>query len=302
MNSDTSSHTGDTSDIDPTDPIWQDISQTATFTKEQFDGYYTSAKFVFNQSYYGLGYEFGAKYKVIKSYEELNVIDEGTALEASIFDENYILIVYRHYNGGMQYDYIGYKNVCINDKELEITLDCYEREEDTNDQYVEIETVEYLIVPTVQLDSLSNDEGTLTINYNERDFYERIWYSVDEEIAQNFANGTTWLFQNVDDYINLMEHFGARHYIDGFEHLARLVIFYEAGTNIGIGYSNCNTEGNKFYITNEAFVDDNIILNEPLICVIFINKSNFSDGILENYNFNIVIQENIVERLYSSEE
>jgi len=288
---------------DTIEPEKSQTSSVASFTTEQNVGYYPVAKYT--REVYTLDfpdYEMGEWYRIVKTYEELTQIDNQATVNSSLFEENYIVIVHRHYNGGLYYDYIGYKNAKATEQGFEITLYCYEPEVDWNDQYREVETVEYLVVPKAEIRNISSTEGKLTLNYSEMDLYDRLRHSVSIENVSEFENGSVWLFENSEEHATFMEEYGIRHpsYGSGYKNFVRLVIYYEAGTNIGIGYSNCRIEGDEFYITNEAFEGDNVTLIEPTLCVIFIKKYNFPTNALNGYNYNIIVQENVVERLYST--
>ena len=266
-----------------------------SYSYTQNNEYYSSAKFVSNTYYHSLSYEFGEWYKIVKSYDELVQIDSETTVDSAIFEENYILVVHRHYNGGMQYDYIGYKKANKNSAGFEITLDCYMIEEERNDQYCVVESVEYLVIPKTELENVSALEGKLTLNFGERRFYTRAWHSISEEKTSKLENGNVWIFKNPTEYVEFMEAYGVSHPIYGsaLKDYTRVVIYFEKGTNIGIGYSNCNVTENEFYITNETLESDNVVLLEPALCVIIIPKQISFDEISK---YNIIVQENIIEK------
>ena len=284
----------------PTQPEKPNSLPIALFTKEQQNGYYSSAKFVSNTYYHSLSYEFGEWYKIVKSYEELVQIDSETTVNQAIFQENYILVVHRYYNGGLYYDYIGYKNAQQTDKGFEITLDCYEPEEDWTEEYRVVESVEYLVVPKTELENVSLLEGKLILNYNERDFYTRAQHYISEEKASGLENGNVWIFKNSTEYVEFMESYGVSHPIFGsaLKDYTRVVIYFEKGTNIGIGFSNCSVVENEFYITNETLEIDNVVLLEPALCVIIIPKQISFDEIS---SYNVIVQENVVERMYMAQ-
>ena len=268
-----------------------------SYSHTQNNEYYSSAKFVRNVYYHSVSYEFGQWYKIVKSYEELVQIDSETTVDSAIFEENYILVVHRHYNGGMQYDYIGYKKANNNSAGFEITLDCYMIEEERNDQGYVVESVEYLVVSKTELENVSVLEGKLILNYNERDFYERAWHSISKEKASELENGNLWVFENPTEYVEFMASYDVNHPIYGsaLKDYTRIVIYFEKGTNIGIGYSSCNVTENEFYITNETLDGDNVILLEPALCVIIVREPISFDEISK---YNIIVQENIVETLH----
>jgi len=268
-----------------------------TYSNTQNDEYYSSAKFISNTYYHSLSYEFGEWYKIVKSYEELLQIDSETTIEQALFEDNYILVVHRYYNGGLYYDYIGYKDAKKTEDGFEITLDCYEPEEDWTDQYRVVESVEYLVVPKTELENVSVLEGKLTLNFNERNFYTRIWCNISEEKASELKSGNIWIFNDEEEYVEFTESYGVRYPVYGsaLRDYTRVVIYYEKGTNIGIGFSNCNIVENEFYITNETFESDNVVLLDPAFCVITIPKSILSNEISR---YNVIVQENVVKRLY----
>ena len=263
-----------------------------SYSHTQNNEYYSSAKFIKNTYYYDLSYEFGEWYKIVKSYEELIQIDSETTVDTDIFEENYILIVHRYYNGGLYYDYIGYKNAQHTEEGFEITLDCYEPEEDWTEQYRVVESVEYLVVPKAELEDVSASEGKLILNYNERDFYERACHSISEEKASEFENGNVWIFKNPTEYVEFMESYGVSHPIYGsaLKDYTRVVIYFEKGTNIGIGFSNCSVVENEFYIINETLEGENEVLLEPALCLIIIPKPISLDEIS---NYTVIVKENI---------
>ena len=265
-----------------------------SYSYTQNNEYYSSAKFVSNTYYHSLSYEFGEWYKIVKSYDELVQIDSETTVDSAIFEENYILVVHRYYNGSLYYDYIGYKNAQHTEEGFEITLDCYEPEEDWTEQYRVVESVEYLVIPKAELEDVSALEGKLILNYNERDFYERVWYSIFEEKVSEFENGNVWIFKNPTEYVEFMEAYGVSHPIYGsaLKDYTRVVIYFEKGTNIGIGFSNCSVIENEFYITNETLEGENEVLLEPALCVIIIPKQISFDEIS---NYTVIVKENIAK-------
>ena len=268
-----------------------------SYSFTQNDEYYSSAKFVRNVYYHNLSYEFGQWYKIVKFYDELVQIDSETTVDSAIFEENYILVVHRHYNGGLYYDYIGYKNARETEEGFEITLDCYEPEEAWTEEYREVESVEYLVIPKTELENVSVLEGKLILNYNERDFCERVWHSISEEKTSGLENGNIWIFNKATEYVELMKSYGVNRplYDSALKDYTRIVIYFEKGTNIGIGYSSCNVTENEFYITNETLDGDNVVLLEPALCVIIVPEPISFDEISK---YNIIVQENIVETLH----
>ena len=300
INNDTSSDMDSDSDVnsasDQDSPKLPEPS-IVSYSFTQNDEYYSSAKFVRNTYYHNLSYEFGQWYKIVKSYDELVQIDSETTVDSAIFEENYILVVHRHYNGGLYYDYIGYKNARETEEGFEITLDCYEPEEAWTEEYREVESVEYLVIPKTELENVSVLEGKLILNYNERDFCERVWHSISEEKTSGLENGNIWIFNKATEYVELMKSYGVNRplYDSALKDYTRIVIYFEKGTNIGIGYSSCNVTENEFYITNETLDGDNVILLEPALCVIIVREPISFDEISK---YNIIVQENIVETLH----
>lgn len=308
-NSDTSSNIPDTqtSSSDKSDdienPNESQATQVATFTKEQKYGYYSLANY-YSEVYYADNlpdYEMGQWYKVIKSYEELTQIDRETTIDASLFENNHILIVHRHYYESFD-DYIGYKDATVTENGFEITLDSYESEKLLYDIDIVIESVEYLIIPNEEIKTLSVSEGNLTINYNKTTFWQRMAHYVSEEKTSDLKNGRVWLFDDIEKYASFMKEYGiARPYFDsGSQEYARLVIYYESGESIGIGYSDCFIEGKEINVVNQAFKNNGITLHSPALCVILIPKSKIPSENLDEYNFNIIVQENVLEELQLS--
>ena len=279
---------------DNKDNLVEEKLPVVSYSHTQNDEYYSSAKFVSNTYYHSLSYELGEWYKIVKSYEELVQIDSEITIDQAIYQENYVLVVHRHYNGGLYYDYIGYKNAQQTDKGFEITLDCYEPEEDWTEEYRVVESVEYLVVPKTELENVSLLEGKLILNYNERDFYTRAQHYISEEKASGLENGNVWSFNNPTEYVEFMASYGVNHPIYGsaLKDYTRIVIYFEKGTNIGIGYSNCNVTENEFYITNETLESDNVVLLEPALCVIIVPEPISFDEISD---YTVIIKENIVE-------
>ena len=306
INNDTSSDIDSDSDLDSDSDVNSANDQDSpklpepsivSYSFTQNDEYYSSAKFISNTYHHSLSYEFGQWYKIVKSYEELVQIDSETTVDQAAFQENYILVVHRYYNGGLYYDYIGYKNAKDTEKGFEITIDCYEPEELWTEEYREVESVEYLVVPKAELENVSVLEGKLILNYNERDFCERVWHSISEEKTSGLENGNIWIFNKATEYVELMKSYGVNRplYDSALKDYTRIVIYFEKGTNIGIGYSSCNVTENEFYITNETLDGDNVILLEPALCVIIVPEPISFDEISK---YNIIVQENIVETLH----
>lgn len=285
---------------DNKDNLVEEKLPIVSYSHIQNDEYYSSAKFIRNVYYSNLSYEFGEWYKIVKSYEELTQIDSEITVDQAIFQENYILVVHRYYNGGLYYDYIGYKNARETEEGFEITLDCYEPEEAWTEECRYVESVEYLVVPKTELENVSVLEGKLILNYGERNFYTRTWHYISEEKASELENGNVWSFKNPTECVEFMEAYGVSHPIFGsaLKDYTRVVIYFEKGTNIGIGYSNCNVTENEFYITNETLESDNVVLLEPALCVIIIPKSISVDEISD---YNVIVQENVVERMYMTQ-
>ena len=163
--------------------------------------------------YYGdwAGYILNADYVTVSSVEELSaLVSDTSGIDASIFDENVVLCLKRHYGSPIEHE-AGFKNLTVKDGELYIAVDAKvsNRTEESCEAYVD-----FIVIPKDEIPDTVSKEGKINVVSNETDYF-------DEEILQSYYEslkkrdpgpdyiigvepGKEWLYYRHYDYVNTL--------------------------------------------------------------------------------------------------
>ena len=173
----------------PTDSIKSDLFKKA-YERNKVDGikYYTALEIgAINSDLYE-----NENYRIIDTYNDLNhLFSNAGAIEESVFEENYVLVVSRCYSDSFDTVDMGFHS--YNPLTNEITLDYIENPLVTKKDS-RITVVDTLLIPR-SVGKPFNESGKIKINHNTQNYYEAI--AINYYLVENTYS--IFLLKNYED-------------------------------------------------------------------------------------------------------
>lgn len=161
--------------------------------------------------YYGdwAGYILNADYVTVSSVEELSaLVTDTSGIDASIFDENVVLCLKRHYESAIGYE-AGFKNLTVKDGELYIAVDAKINEslDESCEAYVD-----FIVIPKNEIPDTVSKEGKINVVSNETDYFDweilQLYYEAlkkrdtEPDYVIGVEPGTEWTYYRHYRYVN----------------------------------------------------------------------------------------------------
>ncbi len=197
-----------------------------------------------------------SEYKIIDTYEELcNATSLGAKFPRSIFDNSFILILYR-YEGAEDIGRIGYKDFSYVDNKATITVHTWSADY-IDESPQEWKELVYLQIPSEVKPKNNVIGGRLTIEKDETKLYDMAQV---QAYNTNHENGTAWLLEanELNDFLteNRIAALNWKKYSSYTDKDYKILALYIETTHPNpIGYGRLYVNENKIDIRREYSVD-----------------------------------------------
>ena len=263
------------------------IQPKVTYKTEE-KSYYEKVLYYFGQYEYignDLPKDFGDYYKVVKTYDAFSELVKSNYLDKSVFDNSYILVIYRNYGGRYITD-MGFSNFKIENGEA--SIDLYEYTGNLMYPDVEFKQTEYYVIPSTT-ECETTTFKPLTINKTSVYSY----YADVIDIEGIELGGRAIIFDGYDAFRSFKELVGLKGDFKTYDGNAYYFIMELPISDVA-SISSLTLEGNKLSLT----VDDSALYEREGKYFVFEVRRNeqfensFKEQIPSDCTLEITINEN----------
>ncbi len=240
--------------------------------------------------------EYGCYYKVIKSYEEFKEsVRDAVNIEPWLFSDNYVVVIYEHYETFSHSTYIGYRDIKFSSG-ASITSDYYfySNRDYPQGSYIK-NTKSIIAVPKKEIPS--GEDGSvkkIEIVRERIDSYIFEKMTVSEEKSSELYSGKAWIIKDSESFDELNNQYGlkAMPYYFGDKEIYLLAFYSQVSVNDYILFRDFYTDGKTVYITCQRIILNNTlpVPEAPSIYFVEIPKSIIEHEMSEKIVVHFLVQ------------
>ncbi len=227
----------------PNKDFFGDLKLEASFDElDTSDTYYLNE--IINFKYRHVDYE---SYKLITNYDELvSLVFDANNFDASIFDEYYVMYMYREYPV-VQKGNIGFKGFKVIDEKLYIVFDDYGYNGESFSDMCDPKEY-YLLIPKSEISDDVKKEGTIVILDNNVMLYQHQAIETPDNVNKEL--NTMWILKTNEELEDFCSFYGIEKPLH--------INFYDSNQMVAVLYTQRNTKYNEGEFGYYGFGDGNI--------------------------------------------